>query len=94
MVRPARFGKRIRDGLLAIFGVMALGLAAFLALHEPRERAVRLRMTAGQEGGTRHRLAQALRREAARRALAIELQAMAGSEAAISWQGLGTLRAR
>jgi TRAP-type uncharacterized transport system substrate-binding protein len=83
MVWPARFGKRLRDGLLAILGVTALGLAAYLALHEPRERPVRLRMTAGQEGGTRHRLAQSLRREAARRAIAIELQAMAGSEVAL-----------
>ena len=40
-------------------------------------------MTAGQEGGTRHRIAQALRREAAHRRIAIELQAMAGSEAAL-----------
>ena len=36
MVWPARFGKRVRDGLLAILGVAALGLAAFFALHEPR----------------------------------------------------------
>jgi TRAP-type uncharacterized transport system substrate-binding protein len=83
MVWPARVGKRVRDGLLAIIGVAALGLAAFFAVHEPRERPVRLRMTAGQGGGTRHRIAQALRREAARRALAIELQAMAGSEEAL-----------
>ena len=83
MVWPARFGKRVRDGLLAIIGVAALSVAAFFAVHEPRERSVRLRMTAGQDGGTRHRIAQALRREAAHRALAIELQAMAGSEEAL-----------
>jgi TRAP-type uncharacterized transport system substrate-binding protein len=83
MVRPARFGKRVRDGLLAILGLAALGLAAFFALHEPRERPVRMRMTAGQEGGTRHRIAQALRREAARRAITIELEAMAGSGEAL-----------
>ncbi len=62
---------------------LALSLAAFFALHEPRERPVRLRMTAGQEEGTRHRIAQVLQREAAHRALAIELQAMAGSEEAL-----------
>ena len=83
MVWPARFGKRLRDGLLAILGVLALCLAAFFALYDRWERPVRLRMTAGQEGGTRHRIAQALQREAARRALAIELQAMAGSEEAL-----------
>jgi hypothetical protein len=83
MLWSVRLSKRFRDGLLAILGVAALSLAAFFALHEPLGRPVRLRMTAGQEGGTRHRIAQALQREAAQRAIAIELQAMAGSEAAI-----------
>ncbi len=83
MLWSVRLSKRFRDGLLAILGVAALSLAAFFALHEPLRRPVRLRMTAGQEGGTRHRIAQALQREAAQRAIAIELQAMAGSEAAI-----------
>ncbi len=83
MVRQARFGKRARDGLLATLGVLALILAAFFALHEPRERPIRLRMTAGQEGGTRHRLARSLQREAAHRALAIELQPTAGSDEAL-----------
>ena len=67
----------------AVVGVTALGVAAFFAFYEPPVRSVRLRMTAGQEGGTRHRIAQVLQREAARRALAIELQAMAGSEKAL-----------
>jgi hypothetical protein len=83
MLWSVRLSKRFRDGLLAILGVAALSLAAFFALHEPLGRPVRLQMTAGQEGGTRHRIAQALQREAAQRAIAIELQAMAGSEAAI-----------
>jgi TRAP-type uncharacterized transport system substrate-binding protein len=83
MVRPVRLGKRVRDGLVAILGISALGLAAFFTLHEPTERPVRLQMTAGQEGGTRHRIAQALQREAAPRGLAIELQPMAGSEDAL-----------
>ncbi len=80
---PARLGKRVRDGLLAILGVAALSLGTFFALHEPRERPVRLRMTAGQDGGTRHRIALALQREAAHRAIAIELQAMVGSGEAL-----------
>ena len=83
MVWPGRSGKRVRDGLLIILGVGALLLAALFALYEPREHAVRLRMTAGQERGTRHRIAQVLRREAAHRTLAIELQATAGSEEAL-----------
>jgi TRAP-type uncharacterized transport system substrate-binding protein len=83
MVLPARFDKRARDGLLAVIGVAALCLAAFFALRQPQERPLRLRITAGHEGGTRHRIAQALRREAAHRALAIELRAVAGSETAL-----------
>jgi TRAP-type uncharacterized transport system substrate-binding protein len=83
MVWLARFVRRVRDGMLAILGVAALGLAAFFAFHQPQERPVRLRMTAGQEEGTRHRIAQALRREAAHRAIGIELQTMAGSGEAL-----------
>ena len=67
MLWSVRLSKRFRDGLLAILGVAALSLAAFFALHEPLRRPVRLRMTAGQEGGTRHRIAQALQREAGHR---------------------------
>jgi TRAP-type uncharacterized transport system substrate-binding protein len=83
MVWPARYGKRIRDGSLAILGLTALCLAAFFALNAPRDRPVHLRMTAGQEGGTRHRIGLALQREAANRALGIELQATAGSQDAL-----------
>lgn len=83
MVWPARFGKRVRDVLFAVLVVVALGLVFFYGIHEPAEGPVRLRMTAGQEEGTRHRIAQALRREAARRAIEIDLQPMTGSEAAI-----------
>jgi TRAP-type uncharacterized transport system substrate-binding protein len=83
MASPALFGKRVRDAVLVILGVAALGFAAFFAFHQPREGTVGLRMTAGQEGGTRHRIAQALRREANRRGIAIELQAMAGSDEAL-----------
>ena len=83
MVWPARFRRRIRDSLLAILGVTALGGAAFYALYEPSERPVRLLMTAGQERGTRHRIALVLGRAAANRALSIDLQPMAGSEDAL-----------
>jgi TRAP-type uncharacterized transport system substrate-binding protein len=89
----ARLRRRFRDGLLAILGVAGCAVAAFFAFHEPRERPVRLRMTAGQEGGTRHRIAQALRREAAHRAIAIEVQAMAGSDEALQAVESGRLDA-
>ena len=83
MVWPARFRTQIRDGMLAILGVSALGLAAFYALYEPPEQPLKLLMTAGQEQGARHRNAQMLRRAAANRALTIELKPMAGSEEAL-----------
>ncbi len=93
MVWPARLGKWIRDGLLAVLGVSALGLAAFVALHDPPAERVLLRMTAGQEEGTRHRVARALRREASRRLLMIELQATAGSEEALEAMEAGRVDA-
>ena len=83
MVRSSRWRGRLRDPLLALLGVAALGLAAFFALHEPRERPVHLRMTAGQEEGTRHRIAQELRRAGARRGLSIELRPTTGSQQAL-----------
>ena len=61
MLRSARWRDRLRGGLLAFLGVAAIGLAAFFAWHEPRVRPVQLRMTAGQQEGTRHRIAQELR---------------------------------
>ncbi len=91
MVRPARLGKRLRDGLLAILGVLGLGFAAFLALQEPRERPVRLRMTAGQELGTRFWIAQAMEREASRRQITIDLKATEGSEEALDALDAGGL---
>jgi TRAP-type uncharacterized transport system substrate-binding protein len=89
MTWPPRLSRQVRDGLLAVLGVAALGVAAFFALHEPPERLIRLRMTAGPQEGTRHRIAQSLRHQAARRALSIELQAAAGSEEALKAVELG-----
>jgi TRAP-type uncharacterized transport system substrate-binding protein len=83
MVRSARSRKRLRDGMLAFLGVGALGLAAFFAMHEPRNRPVRLRMTAGQDVGTRHRIAEELRKEALRQGISIDLRPTAGSEEAL-----------
>jgi TRAP-type uncharacterized transport system substrate-binding protein len=83
MAWQTRLGRRSRDGLLAILGISGIAVAVFLLLNKPREQPLRLRMTAGQEAGTRHRIAQALKQEAARHAISIELEAMAGSEEAI-----------
>ncbi len=93
MVRQANFGKRLRDSLLAILGLAAVTLAAFFALREYVVRPVRLRMTAGHEGGTRHRIAQSLRRQAIHRSVTIELQPMAGSEQAIQGVDSGRIDA-
>ena len=83
MARPARSGKRIRDGLLVTMGVALLTCAAWFVLQELRGKPVRLRMTAGQQGGTRHLIALELAGEAAQRAITIELRATAGSEEAL-----------
>jgi TRAP-type uncharacterized transport system substrate-binding protein len=83
MLWLARIGKRVRDGLLPVAGVAALCLAAYFALHKPPEHLIRLRMTAGQKGGARELLAHVLRREAARRALAVKVEAVAGSVEAL-----------
>ena len=79
MLRSARWRNRLGGGLLAFLGVSAIGLAAFFAWHESRVRPVQLRMTAGQQKGTRHRIAQELRREASRRGISIALREMSGS---------------
>ncbi len=60
------------------------GTGRILCIYQPQERLVRLRMTAGQEQGTRHRIARALGREAARHALLIELHPTAGSDEAMA----------
>jgi TRAP-type uncharacterized transport system substrate-binding protein len=83
MVWPVRVGKRVRDGLLAVLGVAAIGGAAFFVLHEPPERDVRLWMTAGREDGARHLIAQELQRDAYPRKLKIELKPKAGSAEAL-----------
>src|SRR3954470_13610052 len=83
MTRRARLWKSARDGGLALLGLAALGLAAFFFWHEPKERPVRLRVTAGRSGGARQRLAEVLRREAAHRGIDLDLTERPGSEAAL-----------
>ncbi|HEY2156031.1 MAG TPA: TAXI family TRAP transporter solute-binding subunit [Isosphaeraceae bacterium] len=83
MAQGLRWRKTARDGAFALLGLAALGLAAFFWLHVPKERPVRLRLTAGRSAGERYRIAEALRREAARRAIAIEVVETAGTDAAL-----------
>jgi TRAP-type uncharacterized transport system substrate-binding protein len=83
MLRSPGLRKRFRDGLLVALGLTAIGLAVSFWLHDPLGRPVHLRLTAGQEEGTRHRIAQELRREAARRGLILDLHPTAGSSEAL-----------
>jgi TRAP-type uncharacterized transport system substrate-binding protein len=78
-----RWRKRFREGSLAVLGVTAIGLAVWWALQQPQERPIHLSMTAGQEGGTRHKIAQELQLEAARRGLFIDVRPMTGSQQAL-----------
>jgi TRAP-type uncharacterized transport system substrate-binding protein len=64
-------------------GLAALGLALFFYFHTPSDKSYRLRMTAGNALGTRHRLAVSLQGELARRNLTIELVPCRGSEDAL-----------
>jgi TRAP-type uncharacterized transport system substrate-binding protein len=88
---PMRFGRRARDLSLAVLGLAALCLAAVFAFHQPSESPVRLRITAGQEVGTRHRIGEVLRREAIRRAIEVELLPTTGSAEALEAVQLGRL---
>jgi hypothetical protein len=54
-------------------GLAALGLALFFYFHVPADKSYRLRLTAGNALGTRHRLALSLQGEAARRNIQFEL---------------------
>jgi hypothetical protein len=69
--------------LAPLAGLGALGLALFFFLHPTRERTYRLRMTAGNELGMRHRLAQMLQAELAPKGIELEIQPTPGSEEAL-----------
>ncbi len=91
MTRTRRFWKAARDGGLALAGIGAIALAVFTWVHEPKDRPVRLRMTAGRAAGERHRIAEILAREASRRAITIGLVETAGSEEALGELAAGRL---
>jgi TRAP-type uncharacterized transport system substrate-binding protein len=83
MSRRTRFGRSLRDGAFVALALAAVGLAAFLWGYEKPERPVRLRMSAGRVAGERHRIAEELKHEAARRLIRIDLRETAGTDAAL-----------
>lgn len=83
MAERMRSWRTVRDGTLAILGLAAIGMAAFMWLYDPVEGPIRLKMTAGRSAGERGRIAQVLQREAARRSIDIELVPTAGSDEAL-----------
>jgi TRAP-type uncharacterized transport system substrate-binding protein len=68
-----------------IAGLTALGLALYFYFHSPTQRSYRLRLTAGNELGTRHQLAMHFQSEAVQQNLAFDLVPSAGSEQALDW---------
>jgi TRAP-type uncharacterized transport system substrate-binding protein len=68
-----------------IAGLAGLGLAVYFYFYFPAPTKYHLRITAGNALGVRHRLAQRLEGEIARRNLAFELVPSAGSEQALDW---------
>ncbi len=93
MAQGFRWRKTARDGAFALLGLAALGLAAYFWLHVPKDRPVRLRLTAGRSAGERYRIAEALRREAALRAILIEIVETAGTDDALRQVDAGRLDA-
>jgi TRAP-type uncharacterized transport system substrate-binding protein len=66
-----------------VAGLGALALACFFYFHTARERTYRLRMTAGNELGMRHQLAQMLQADLAGQGIELELHETPGSEEAL-----------
>jgi TRAP-type uncharacterized transport system substrate-binding protein len=66
-------------------GLAGLGLAVYFYFHSPAPSKYRLRITAGNALGMRHRLALRLQGEVAKRNIAFELVPSAGSEQALDW---------
>jgi TRAP-type uncharacterized transport system substrate-binding protein len=71
--------------LAPLAALAALTLAGFFYFHSPGERSYRLTATAGNALGMRHKLAERLRGELARRSTALELRPSRGSEEALDW---------
>ena len=72
-----------RDWAIVALSLVAAATASYFALREPAARPFALSITAGSAEGARHRVAEALRREAAPAGIALRVSASAGSEAAL-----------
>ena len=74
-------------------GLLALVAAFYVYWRAPRERSFSLRFSAGAAKGTRHELAQILRRHASDHGLRLHIEATPGSEAALDAVNSGALDA-
>jgi TRAP-type uncharacterized transport system substrate-binding protein len=63
----------------------ALALAVYFYFRAPRQHAYHLSLTAGNEVGTRHRLATRFRSEVERRGITLDIHPSLGSEQALDW---------
>jgi TRAP-type uncharacterized transport system substrate-binding protein len=66
-------------------GLVVLALAVYFAFHSAGQRSYRLSLTAGNEAGMRHRLAERLRGEVEARRMTLDLRPSLGSEQALDW---------
>jgi TRAP-type uncharacterized transport system substrate-binding protein len=71
--------------LAPVAGVAALAVAVYLYFHTPRQATVRLKITAGNQLGTRAELAEVLHEAAAGRGVVLDLRETVGSEQALDW---------
>ena len=83
MPRRGWVSRLARDWAIVASSLVAAATAAYFALREPAARPFALSITAGSAEGARHRVAEALRREAAPAGIALRVSASAGSEAAL-----------
>jgi len=83
MARRGWVARLARDWAIVGTASAAVGLASYLALRALGPRPFALSITAGSEQGARHRVADALRREATPAGIALRVVGSAGSEAAL-----------
>src|SRR5262245_13159973 len=71
--------------LAPLAGLAALALAVYFYFRPPAPRSYRLTLTAGNEVGMRHRLAERFQDEAAAQRITLDLRPSLGSEQALDW---------
>src|SRR5262245_29015603 len=85
MLTRTRLARFAWKWLVPLVGLTGLALAFFFYFHAPREHSYHLSLTAGNEAGMRHRLAERFRTEVAARRLTVDLRPSLGSEQALDW---------